>query len=355
MARKRLGFTLIELLVVIAIIAVLIALLLPAVQAAREAARRSQCVNNLKQLALAAVNYESANGSLPTANSTGATRANPSAANLMNYGASVLVRLLPYYDQAPLFNAYNNNLAFFAAGNETIANTGINTLWCPSDGIVSQPSPLDPFYQAQASNPNLKQYMSSYAGSEGTWVIYSNPWDTDGTSPLNLGTSYLAAVGNSTGVIRPTRPVRLSEITDGTSNTFIFGERAMAIFSANTLSTTQWANRWWNSSWWAHQGMSTLYPPNAHRKYGRQIGQGAWWIPVEPASSMHPGGVNWALCDGSVRYIKDTINSWGQTLNVWADPDGMQYDQYGHDIGGPTPGIYQALSSRAWGEVITAY
>src|SRR5205085_2600255 len=163
------------------------------------------------QLGLAVANYESANGSYPTADNTCPYIVGSSN---LNYGASVFVRLLPYFEQSALFNAYNQSLAFFSISNATIANTGVNTLFCPS-------------------------------------------------------------------------------------NTFLFGERAMAIFSPNTVATTQWAQRWWNSSWWPHRGMSTLYPPNAHRRLSSYInGQGMWWIPVEPASSMHPGGVNWAMCDG---------------------------------------------------------
>jgi len=358
MRTSKRGFTLIELLVVIAIIAVLIALLLPAVQAAREAARRAQCVNNLKQLGLAAANYESANTSFPTADSCGPYKVGTSN---LNYGASALVRMLPYFEQSAVFNSYNQSLAYFSICNYTIANTGIATLWCPSDGIVNQPQPINGFYNDGAGGTfpvaGVNQYMSSYAGNMGTYVTYSNPWDTDGggaSQPPKYGSTYLDEVNNCRGVIRCVRPVRLAEITDGTSNTFAFGERAMAIFSSNTISTTEWAQRWWNSSFWAHRGMSTIYPPNAHRRLSANIAAGMWWIPVEPASSMHPGGVNWAFCDGSVKFIKDTISSWGTSLNAYGDPNGMQYDSFGYDIGGPTQSIYQALSTRSGNEVISS-
>src|SRR5262249_43189648 len=136
-SRIRPGFTLIELLVVIAIIGVLIALLLPAVQSAREAARRAQCTNNLKQLGLGMANYESANGSYPMAfffqwypqgAPNGVTAAD-------SYGP--MVALLPYIEQAQVFNALNSSLGMFCDQNQTVSAVGVNTLWCPSDGSIN--------------------------------------------------------------------------------------------------------------------------------------------------------------------------------------------------------------------------
>jgi prepilin-type N-terminal cleavage/methylation domain-containing protein/prepilin-type processing-associated H-X9-DG protein len=363
MNRARRGFTLIELLVVISIIAVLIALLLPAVQAAREAARRAQCVNNLKQICLALANYESANGSYPTADTVGPYQ---NGGCQLNYGTNHLVKLLPYYEQGAVFNAYNSSLSCFSICNYTIANTGIATLWCPSDGVISQPQPIDPVYNDFKGGTfpiaGAKQYMSSYAGCEGTWVTYSNPWDGGGYScfaPVVYGAYYVDEVKNSKGVMRSINPVRMAEIIDGTSNTFAFGERAMAIFSAQSYALgatyAEVYQRGWNIGFWAQRGMSTLYPPNAHRRLSSYINnQNMWWIPVEPASSMHPGGVNWGFCDGSVRFIKETISSWGSSLNGNGDPNGMTYDSIGFDLGGPTQSVYQALSTRAGNEVLSS-
>src|SRR4051812_41680178 len=131
---RRRGFTLIELLVVIAIIAVLIALLLPAVQAAREAARRSQCVNNLKQLGLAVMNYESTNGSLPP---SAYSYSSPFTCGV-SQGNDIAMkpRILPFLEQVAVYNAMNFGFRFNCPQNSTSLTTQLNTLLCPSDGNV---------------------------------------------------------------------------------------------------------------------------------------------------------------------------------------------------------------------------
>jgi prepilin-type N-terminal cleavage/methylation domain-containing protein len=148
--RRRPGFTLIELLVVIAIIAVLIAFLLPAVQSAREAVRRAQCTNNLKQIALAANNYESINGCFPGGSYSNSNGGVPDS-KCKGVGSvtpcdfpenfSVLVRILPFTEQAPMYNAANFRLTSGNFVNLTIAGVRMNILICPSD-TQNDPVPL---------------------------------------------------------------------------------------------------------------------------------------------------------------------------------------------------------------------
>jgi len=212
--RARRGFTLIELLVVIAIIAVLISLLLPAVQSAREAARRAQCVNNLKQLALAAHNYESAQGSFPMGNryidNTSFYSQNPCDSSSW-YGHSAFNFILPYIEGNAQYNALNFSLRANSIGNTTTTRTAVSSFFCPSD-IPAPVYDLAPYSQ------------SSYGMSRGTqeniyenWASASFP-DPNGEQPGKCN----AALGN--GMFGAENVVKISGVTDGTSNTTLFGE-----------------------------------------------------------------------------------------------------------------------------------
>ncbi len=203
MSRSRRAFTLIELLVVIAIIAVLIALLLPAVQQAREAARRAQCKNHLKQIALAVHNYEGTFTCFPP----GQIRV-PFATQPRVRGWSMYVQLLPYFDQAPLYNQWD-----FAnpLGNETNGNTAIvlPVLVCPSATLTQNPF---------TKTSGVKYGLTSYGGNGGT---QSHP-------PAAISGNGMFAGAGPTIATPPTlqhEVVRIRDVIDGTSSTFLLGER----------------------------------------------------------------------------------------------------------------------------------
>ncbi len=330
------GFTLIELLVVIAIIAVLIALLLPAVQAAREAARRVGCVNNLKQLALASQNYLNALNILPQGTGVAINPLDGSVQPSNN----LFIAILPYLEQQPLFSAFNFNLPTYLQANYTVSGVGVGTLWCPSDSTVSQPHKVTDMGDGPGA-----MYYTSYAGCTGTW--YHPSFNSIRQAQIN-------------GLYWIQSSVGLQSITEGTSQTVIFGERAHALLSCDVPSgggvptCLDW--HWWTSGAFGDVMFSTLYPMNPQRKIVNDNAGGATVSTafIQAASSLHPGGANFAMVDGSVHFLKDTISSWpidpasglpvGMTLGgnprLYSDTTAF--------------GVYQALSSRNRGEVFSA-
>jgi prepilin-type N-terminal cleavage/methylation domain-containing protein/prepilin-type processing-associated H-X9-DG protein len=340
------GFTLIELLVVIAIIAVLIALLLPAVQAAREAARRAQCVNNLKQIALAAHNYESANGSFPMGDFVGRDW---QSLNLMRENFGHFVAITQYIEQGAVFNAVNTSVMLYEAQNSTVSGIGLSVLWCPSDGGIAGLR-----YPGQPGdgwdNCPLPMTFSSYAGNLGP-LVYS--WDDSrlGTMQGMFAHNGNTALGGSANF----PPVGIASVTDGTSNTIMYGEHAHSKLSQ---SGDEYDNiNWWSSGDYGDTTFSTMFPPNYFQNYQQsfpplgppqmQCRQDNWSVDT---TSQHPGGCNFAFADGSVRFIRDSIQSW--------NPKNITYPSTssptGYGFNGQTFGVFQALSTRNGGEAISA-
>ncbi|WP_165075933.1 DUF1559 domain-containing protein [Paludisphaera rhizosphaerae] len=333
--RARAAFTLIELLVVIAIIAVLISLLLPAVQAAREAARRAQCVNNLKQMGLACHNYNSTHARFPMGGTTYFKL--PGGGCSITRQHTVFSFLLGYMEQS---NVYNNINFYFAAGaantdpeygvppglvQQTAFSTNISTFVCPSDQG-----------QVPTSTDQNTYRQGSYAGNVGTWDIIrlttSNCAPYEGNGPLGINMCYSEAA-----------------LTDGTSNTLMIGE--LSRFRNHPLT---WQNTWsrlggysfsYNTgsgtgSSFTYQGLVTAVPKiNAGMRLPHVVSPAAPdaqtnWLGdprlLEQGQigfrSQHPGGANFLLGDGSVRFLKASI----------------------------APDSYRALATRAGGEVVSA-
>jgi len=324
------GFTLIEIMVVIAIIAVLIALLLPAVQSAREAARRIQCTNNMKQLGLAVVNYEAINSCLPPGCFPRAMGSNAGYAN----DFSVFVRLLPQLEQQPTYDATNLNLTCLNPENFTLTGTAIAMLCCPSDFAIATPQTIYA-WSGFSRVPVRTAWGTSYAAIAGPWE-----WDSFNLVPGTLDRPLPGEAQRiaQLGLIFPLSTVRIAEITDGASHTLLFGETD---FTANK---TQWG---------LGDGINTLAsttaPPNAK-------------MIVEPpfshlsVRSLHPGGVNCTFADGSVKFLKDTIDSWPFDLTTEQSPS-LGFDpvrQVPSILPGAKVGVWQALSTRGNGEILSA-
>jgi len=368
------GFTLIELLVVISIIAVLIALLLPAVQSAREAARRAQCVNNLKQLGLALANYESAQGIYPYGMALENTGPNNKFGGPYAYktGSSIFVRMLPYLEQQVLANAYNYSLINGTADNFTVGATGLNVLWCPSDGAIWGLHIQQPGFGWDGSDQIYT--FTSYAGSMGNFCKVPIPSiATNVTSParfqavLNQADGLFFYIGFPTinPPVQPNlgsiRPATLASITDGLSNTLAFGEKAHGKFS-QVSGDYQYNGVWVSSNFFGDTLFTTIFPMNPFSRIGYDLNTTTFFYSYDnqesnvsiAASSFHPGGCNFAFLDGSVRFLKDTINTWpykpvnGEPTNVAYNSSTCLFSVT------PTQGVYQALSTRAGGEVVSA-
>jgi prepilin-type N-terminal cleavage/methylation domain-containing protein len=233
--RGHRAFTLIELLVVIAIIAVLIALLLPAVQSAREAARRAQCINNLKQLGLATHNYLSSNNLFPQGIQW---QRDPNSGYCWTSG-SCLVALSQYFEQGALFNATNFNVNMYNAPNTTISAMGISILWCPSDAKVAESFTYPAGSIGTLPGLPLPMRYTSYAANSGEFFIinFDNVTSTGGCRY-----SFDASPGNlqMNGLVYVLSHIGLANITDGTSNTFLFSERAHGKFPGADINCWNW-------------------------------------------------------------------------------------------------------------------
>jgi len=304
--RARAGFTLIELLVVIAIIAVLIALLLPAVQQAREAARRTQCKNNMKQLALAAHNFEGSYNKFPD----GAWGSG------VAYGNSDLSRLLPYIEQDNIAKNYDYKQPWWGSPqNVVVAGNRIKIMMCPSDpNVEGNGSPMG---------------WTSYHGNAGIWYDRSGKdgmFDdlentgrkfgavTDGTSNTALYAE--VAAGGYTGDDKH----RIADCYQGTTSlpyqklTWAQLQQGRNELIAQNWQTADFAGGW--SPPWKYKGYPYVEGSPWRTWYGHLLppNKPCWkpddsfWSIVVPASSYHTGGANVAMTDGSIRFVSESVD-----------------------------------------------
>ena len=279
------GFTLVELLVVITIIGILIALLLPAVQAAREAARRLQCANHLKQMALALHNYHAAVGTFPPG---GITEVEWNQKSLVSWPISIL----PYLEQQALFDRYDTNAYNEDAVNQPVREALVSVYMCPSDADARQ-------LGLPASGPggSLQYRRGSYRGMSGR---------SNGTAfwitPVNLPLGWrgvLYSVGTTN-----LGPVSFADIRDGSSNTLMVGEM---VTRTSPRRGTFWAYTY------ACYNISSATPQSRIMlgDYDKCVAVGGTGDdgPCKLGwGSFHPGGLHFALADGSVRFLSESID-----------------------------------------------
>jgi prepilin-type N-terminal cleavage/methylation domain-containing protein/prepilin-type processing-associated H-X9-DG protein len=296
---SRRGFTLIELLVVIAIIAVLIGLLLPAVQKVREAAARMRCANNLKQLALAAHHYHGDMDRFPTG-----ARLPVGVGGRPTRGTTLWVELLPYLEQANLHKKWDpdDNSNNVAGGRNATQAHVLKVLLCPSDPL---PETVVELTAANSLTPPWAwgfYGMSSYGGNAGTRSVHT------GGPPTFPGMS-------RDGIFWIDSCVRLTDITDGPSNTLLFGERSHSDpkydlqhnnFWQGSASMPQWG-RWGYVANAGVMGNVTLSTPVGINYRVPDVGDfDAVQNRACAFGSGHPGGANFAFADGSVRFLGES-------------------------------------------------
>lgn len=347
----RRGFTIIELLVVIAIISLLIVLLLPAVQAGREAARRAQCANNLKQIGLALHSYHDTFGSLPP----GRIRSydprfagpNPPCTSSV-VDKSLHVFVLPFMEQTTLYNSINQNLTVLCAQNATLHTTVVAAYACPSDPDSGRPREMNPGELAVYGTPDppggpARMVFTSYAGSTGSFLVRAL------ALPVEKCFADPGRVAQNNGLFHDIYPMRFASVSDGLSNTiFVMEKSTTTLRDLDAVDPTLYRKHgWYITGNWGDTLASTMYPPNARKK----VAIGASQAHTSSASSLHPGGVNVLLGDGSVRFIKETIQSW-PVDDLTGSPTGSRLNAAGFWQDVPPAGVWQNLSTRAGGEQV---
>jgi prepilin-type N-terminal cleavage/methylation domain-containing protein len=319
---KRLrGFTLIELLVVIAIIAILIALLLPAVQQAREAARRSQCKNNLKQIGIALHNYHETFGTLPPGNVHKAGNQNTAALAAWGWGAFIL----PQLEQSSLFDQLqvsqrDLDQTLRDGSLNTLVQTTLNVFRCPSDvapDLNNKRSFNNPYNSFFANGP-AHLATSNYIAVHGTRWSTPQQWIANGRDPLG------AFWGDS--------KVRFRDFTDGTSNTFLIGERDWDCLAGVWVGVRNYDGNG-NVGNRQHMGLVNvkLNDPALDASGNAECERGF--------SSKHEGGGHFLLGDGRVVFISENIHFDNTNLNAT-------------NANAANMGLYQRLGRRNDGQVV---
>jgi prepilin-type N-terminal cleavage/methylation domain-containing protein/prepilin-type processing-associated H-X9-DG protein len=351
---RRKGFTLVELLVVIAIIGILVALLLPAVQAAREAARRTQCVNNLKQLGLACHNFHDTYQHFPMCGFQMGYDNNGDwggARDRWGY----LVPLLPFIEQAPLYEEFlSNHLGQTAPWDSTaVTQAKIATIVCPSDGQGKSVAGVNNGRTPTSYHANRGDYRLDWHWDECRGVFGESTKQYHTFASISDGTSNTMLIAECKIGKAGSREAGLAVATGWAFDNGGPPAPCLARVGPDNLMSGDIQGGDWQIGWrWAdgHNIYSLFFPvlpPN-----GPTCGESGEGYALVSASSYHPGGVNVAFADGSVHFIGDTIDAGDPTLGerdspLLTDPGRPQ------DYSGPSlRGVWGALGSSFGGEAV---
>ncbi|HWL10666.1 MAG TPA: DUF1559 domain-containing protein [Planctomicrobium sp.] len=313
---SRHGFTLIELLVVIAIIAILVALLLPAVQQAREAARRAQCKNNLKQIGLAVHNYADVHGTFPIgSNQYGPNGVGAGDRGFMGWG----IAILPFIDQANIYNLYDHNRDACAGANQRIRESVIPVHLCPSDfnsgvrAIPASGTPQDRYFV-------VGSYRGVSGRTNGTLLRYYDDIRHFSSGNSHVLRGPLNAIGEGLSI------TRLRDITDGTSNTLLVGEGSV---KTGLQRATFWAHTY------SSYALGSITVGHSVPSFGKDFASCqevaiSLSVSEEPCkrffNSEHTGGIQFLKCDGSVMFV--SLNSDQETLGGMATIGGNELTEF---------------------------
>jgi prepilin-type N-terminal cleavage/methylation domain-containing protein/prepilin-type processing-associated H-X9-DG protein len=293
------GFTLVELLVVIAIIGAMVALLLPAVQAARESARRSNCINHLHQLGIAAQSYSASKGHFPAG-----VEQRYFDAPVSRRGVGLFVRLLPYLEGQTIADGWNevDPLQNTTGGMEARTALVLPELLCPSDEIVTSPVTVQPH--------GWRQALTSYGGNGGTRCYFADKATVDGM---------FHTTGEASEPRPGQKPVRPAQVSDGLSHTLMFGERSHSDPGFEAQAAARGLDSLATWGWWAPSGsrkmighitMGTSVPINSEVPAGVSGADFADRAEQRLTSygSAHPGGANFVMGDGSAQFLSEELS-----------------------------------------------
>jgi prepilin-type N-terminal cleavage/methylation domain-containing protein/prepilin-type processing-associated H-X9-DG protein len=349
LATRRRGFTLVELLVVIAIIGVLVALLLPAIQAAREAARRTDCINRMRQLQLAALNYESGKKVLPPHGDW------PTA-------LSAQARVMPYMENAAVHNLVDQTMHWREKANVTALNTSLSFLRCPSapnvemtyvnardnktvaNGALRETNLKCHYVGNLGARPSACISASGTLGPDNTYTQYVDPTggvtactDDPATLPSATAPPPLDDPGGGpgsggvsiNGTIFPNSKLKMGMITDGTTSTIMFGEMSWDVGPQEPWivgSTSKGTDPITSAYGVVYNSKNFRWPPNSRKFVGANGNIEALMTNVA-LGSYHTGGAHVGMCDGSAKFVRDDID---------------------------VPGVYRRMASRASDDIYDA-